>query len=171
MQSLSRSVVLSGFAAVCLSVAALASAADDGSTTGADARTARRAQFEQAFLDKIDTNHDGVISRAEYQAWVDGRFAKLDGNGNGVVTADEIAHSAATQEREERRAEQFVKRFGGKDATQVTLTEFEAKQMARFDRISGGGDTVTVDQLMPKRGLLMHHRGAPAAEAPSSSGQ
>lgn len=170
MHTLSRTFALTALAAACVSAAALAVAADDSGTTGADARAARRAQFEQKFLDRIDTNHDGVISRAEYQAWVDSRFAKLDDNGNGVVTADEIAHSAATQQREQRRAEQFVKRYGGKDATQVTLTEFEAKQMARFDRISGGSDTVTADQLMPKRGAFRHHRGGPAAETSSSSG-
>jgi len=169
MHILSHRFALTALAA-CLCGSAIA--ADTGNdTTGANPRAARRAQFEQAFLDKIDTNHDGVISRTEYQAWVDSRFAKLDDNGNGVVTADEIAHSAATQQREERRAEQFVKRFGGKDATQVTKSEFEARQMARFDRVSGGADTVTADQLMPKRGMFMHHRGSPAAAASSSSGQ
>jgi len=171
MHTLSRHFALTGLAAACLSVATLAGAADaPGNSTDNDARTARRAQFEQAFLDKIDTNHDGVISRAEYQAWVDGRFDRLDGNGNGVVTTDEIAQSPATQQRSERQAERFVKRFGGKDATQVTKADFEAREMARFDRISGGADTVTADQLMPKRGAFMHHRGGRAAAASSSSG-
>lgn len=168
MHILSHRFALAALAA-CLCGSAIA-AGTGNDTTGADPRAARRAQFEQAMLDKIDTNHDGVISRAEYQAWVDSRFAKLDDNGNGVVTADEIAHSAATQQRDERRAEQFVKRFGGKDATQVTKSEFEARQMARFDRVSGGADTVTADQLMPKRGRFMHHRGSAAAAASSSSG-
>ena len=43
--------------------------------------------------------------------------------------------------------------------------------MERFDRASGGADTVTVDQLMPKRGAFMHRRGAAAAPETSDSGQ
>lgn len=169
MHTFSRRFALTALAA-CLCGSAMA-ADNANEAASANPRAERRAQVEQAFLDRIDTNHDGVISRAEYQAWVDSRFAKLDDNGDGVVTADEIAHSAATQQRDERRAEQFVKRFGGKDATQVTKADFEARQMARFDRVSGGSDTVTADQLMPKRGKFMHHRGSPAAAASSSSGQ
>lgn len=169
MHTFSRRFALTALAACLCSSAMAADNANDAAS--ANPRAERRAQVEQAFLDQIDTNHDGVISRAEYQAWVDSRFAKLDDNGDGVVTADEIAHSAATQQRDERRAEQFVKRFGGKDATQVTKADFEARQMARFDRVSGGSDTVTADQLMPKRDKFMHHRGSPAAAASSSSGQ
>jgi len=172
MQVLSRTFVLTGLAAACLFGTALAGAADTGSDTASThPRVARHARFEQKFLDRIDTNRDGVVSRAEYQAWVDSRFAKLDGNGDGVVTADEIAQAAATQQREERRAEQFVKRFGGKDSGQVAKADFEAKEMARFDRISGGSDTVTADQLMPRRGKFMHHRGGSAAAVSSDPGQ
>lgn len=172
MHIVSRTLTLTALAAACLSVGALAVAADNGSdAAAANPHAARRAQFEQAMLDKIDTNHDGVISRAEYQAWVDSRFAKLDGNGNGVVTADEIAHSPATQQRDERRAEHFVKRFDANGSGQVTKADFEARQMARFDRISGGSDTVTADQLMPKRGAFKHHRDGAAAATSPDSGQ
>ena len=128
------------------------------------------AQFEQAFLDKIDTNHDGVISRAEYQAWVDSRFDKLDANHDGRIDADEIAHSPATEQRAEQRAEKFVKHFAPGGDGVVTKSDFEAKSMERFDRASGGADSVTVDQLMPKRGS-MHRRGGPAAPATSDAGQ
>ena len=59
----------------------------------AGSHAARRAEFEQRFLDQVDADHDGMVSRAEYQAWVDRRFAKLDANGDGRVDADEIAAS------------------------------------------------------------------------------
>jgi len=158
MQVLSRTFVLTSLAAACLCGAALASAADTGSdATSANPRAARRAQFQQHFLDRIDSNHDGVISRAEYQAWVDGRFAKLDGDGDGVVTADEIAHSPATEKRNERRAEHFVQRFG--DNGQIAKADFEAREMQRFDKAGGGADTVTADQLMPRHGGRRHHHG------------
>lgn len=167
MQILSRPFILTGLA-TCLLGATAAGAAD---TTNTNPHAAHRAQFEQKMLDKIDTNHDGVISRAEYQAWVDSRFAKLDGNGDGVVTASEIAQSPATRQREERRAEMFVKRFGKDGSNEVAKADFEASQMARFDRIGGGADTVTADQLMPKRGAVRHHRGRGAAAGAADSGQ
>ena len=68
-------------------VAGSAGAADTSSDT--TSRAARRAEFQQRFLDQIDTNHDGVVSRAEYQAWVDARFAKLDTNGDGKLSFEE----------------------------------------------------------------------------------
>ena len=36
-----------------------------------------------------DANGDGVVTRAEYQAAVDARFAQMDANGDGVLASDE----------------------------------------------------------------------------------
>src|SRR5450756_1013318 len=86
------------FGACALATAGATFPADPASATAAPATTQRAAR-QQRFFDKLDTNHDGVVSRAEYQAWVDGRFAKLDSNGDGVVDANEIAASPAVAER------------------------------------------------------------------------
>ena len=150
------------FATCALAVAGSAFAADPA----ADAATAhanKRAEFRQRFFDQIDTNHDGVVSRAEYQAWIDGRFDKLDSNHDGTVDANEIASSAATAERVQKRAEGFVKRNGGGNGT-VSKADFEAKAMARFDRLGGGADSLTIDQLSARRGGFRHHGGAPASD-------
>ncbi|MGX7876569.1 hypothetical protein ACVDG5_031285 [Mesorhizobium sp. ORM6] len=41
-------------------------------------------------------NHDGFIDRAELDAYFAKRFAKLDKNGDGVLTADEMpGHKSA----------------------------------------------------------------------------
>ncbi|MGH8172212.1 MAG: hypothetical protein ACREPX_03635, partial [Rhodanobacteraceae bacterium] len=90
-----------------LAVAAAASAADPASTQTAG----RHGEWRQHVFEQIDTNHDGTISRAEYQAWVDGRFAKLDGNADGSVDANEVATSQAAAERVQKRAEGFVRRY------------------------------------------------------------
>jgi len=132
-------------------------------TTGATpAPGTKQAEWRQRFFDKIDTNHDGVISRAEYQAWVDSRFAKFDSNGDGVVDADEVATSQAAAERVQKRAEGFVRRYDTSGSGQVSKADFEAKEMQHFDRLSNGADTVTEDQFAAARPF--QHRRAPQAD-------
>ena len=46
-----------------------------------------------------DTNNDGTITRAEFDAGVEAHFAKMDADGNGTVTAEE-RHNAREQMRE-----------------------------------------------------------------------
>ncbi|AKM11259.1 EF-hand domain-containing protein [Croceicoccus naphthovorans] len=55
-----------------------------------------------------DTNNDGVITRAEFDAGVASHFAKMDADGNGTVTVEERkaareAMKAKWQERREAR--------------------------------------------------------------------
>lgn len=40
-------------------------------------------------LGRIDTNGDGLISKAENRAAAETRFARMDANGNGTIEADE----------------------------------------------------------------------------------
>ncbi len=153
-----RKIIPVLFAVSALAVAGVTFAADPGSATTAPAPNSR-AQWQQHFFDQIDTNHDGVISRAEYQAWVDSRFAKLDTSGDGVVTAQEIESSPATAARVQKRAEGFVKRYDTSGTGNVTKAEFEAKEMSRFDKLSGGADTLTEAQLAAHRHGAMHQHG------------
>lgn len=147
-----RFLATGGFAVACLLGSTLASAADPAGQPAAGA--SQRAQQRQQMLAAIDTNHDGRISRAEYQAWLDARFAKLDSNGDGVVTADEIAQSPAARQRAQRRAERFIKRHAQPGSDQVSRADFEASQLQRFDKLANGADSVATDALLPM------HRGA-----------
>ena len=151
-----------------LTLSALLAASTAGAATPAPtgdampAPGAKQAEWRQHFFDKIDTNHDGVISRAEYQAWVDSRFAKLDSNGDGVVDANEVASSQAAAERVQKRADGFVRRYDTTGSGQVSKADFEAKEMQHFDRLSNGADTVTEDQFAAAR--PSQHRRAPQAD-------
>ncbi|NWO81729.1 EF-hand domain-containing protein, partial [Escherichia coli] len=40
-------------------------------------------------FDRLDTNHDGVITKEEFQAEVAARFARLDTNHDGKVSQEE----------------------------------------------------------------------------------
>lgn len=133
--------------------------------TDADlARQAKYAEAKQRFFDRIDTNHDGKISRAEYQAWVDGRFDKLDVNHDGVVDASEIASSPVAAERVQKRAEHFVKRYDASGSGKVSKSDFETKEMARFDKLGAGADSLTAEQF-----AAAHKRGPHGA--PKTSAQ
>lgn len=146
-------------AACALIATGTAFSAEPAGDAATNPHAGKRAEFRQRLFDQIDTNHDGVVSRVEYQAWVDSRFDKLDSNHDGHVDANEIAKSAATAERVQKRAEGFIKRNGNGDST-VSKTAFEAKAMARFDRMGSGADTLTIDQLGGGRGGFKHRHGA-----------
>jgi len=146
------------FSTFLLSAAALAA----GVAFAADPPPApsRHADARQRLSDRIDTNHDGSISRAEYRAWVDARFAAFDLDGDGRVDAAEIERAPATAKRVQRRADRFVRRYDHSGTGAVSLADFEAARMAAFDRISGGTDAVPADRLPTGRG---HGRRAGSA--------
>ena len=59
-----------------------------------------------AMLRRADTNGDNAVSKAEYDAAVEARFAKVDTDGSGTITAAEreAAREAMQERREQRRA-------------------------------------------------------------------
>ena len=56
---------------------------------------------------EADTNDDGMLSKAEFMAMQEKRFAEMDGNSDGSVTKEEMkAHVGKMKEKfEERRKE------------------------------------------------------------------
>lgn len=163
-----RKIIPVLFAVFALATAAAAFAADPASDPSAPATT-QRASTQRRFFDKLDTNHDGVVSRAEYQVWVDSRFAKLDSNSDGVVDANEIAASPTVAEGVHKRAQGFVKRYDRSGTGKVSKADFEAKELSRFDRLSNGADTVTEGQLAAHRDAFMHKHGSRNKDADSTA--
>jgi len=150
-------------AAVAFGACALATAGTAAPDAAGDTghRAERRAAMRQQAFDALDSNRDGIISRDEYRASLDRRFAGLDGNGDGKVDADEIAGSDAAKRHAQRRAERFVERFDASGTGAVSRADFEAKAMQRFDRMADGGDTVTPAQFAAgSHHGRRHHRHA-----------
>lgn len=60
-------------------------------------------------FEKMDTNADGVIDRAEFMASAEARFTKMDLNGDGSVSPDEA--KALKEKMREKRREKREKRL------------------------------------------------------------
>ncbi len=61
----------------------------------------------QSFTERYDTDKDGVVSKAEFLAMHEARFAEFDTNGDGTISKEES---------DAKRAEWKEKRKGKKDA-------------------------------------------------------
>lgn len=139
--------------------AGVAVAADSAANPAPD-RAAKRAAVQQRLFEKIDTDHNGVITRAEYKAWVDGRFDQFDTKGTGVIDANDVVSSPVVAARVQKRAERFIQRNDTSGTGKLSKADFEAKQMQRFDRLSGGADSVTQAQFAAARQRHAPHGGA-----------
>jgi Ca2+-binding EF-hand superfamily protein len=60
---------------------------------------ARADQRVQKRFNRLDSNHDGTVSRDEWKG-APKRFDRLDRNHDGVLTKDELARGAAKHRRQ-----------------------------------------------------------------------
>lgn len=124
-------------------------------------------------MEKLDTNGDGQISRAEVDALKAERFSRADANSDGSLTMDEMEafHEA---ERERRKEERKQRRFERRDANGdgvISADEFDSRGDRMFDRVDANDDDViTKDEMKAmkkKHGKHggHHRRGGPESDA------
>ena len=112
----------------------------------------KRAQFAQKYFDKIDANHDGVVTQDEYIAAATAHFNKIDTNGTGQISAEQIASSPRMVRREQRIAAREVKRMDTKGDGTVTQAEYVNAAKARFAKLDKNGDGfIDADELPAHR--------------------
>jgi hypothetical protein len=100
---------------------------------------------------------DQDMTRAEAQQRADMMFQRFDANHDGVITRDE-AQQAAAQFGE--RGQRMVDRLFG-TAQSITLQQFEAQTLARFDRDDLNHDgVVTTTERQQARAALKAARAA-----------
>lgn len=105
------------------------------------------------------------MTRAQAQQMADSMFQRFDLNHDGVVTRQE-ADQAASQFG--GRAERMVERVFG-TAQSLTLQQFEAQQLARFDRDDANHDgVVTVAERQQARAALKAERAAAQTPQPKA---
>ena len=101
------------------------------------------------------------MTRAQAQQMADGMFQRFDLNHDGTVTRQE-AEQAASQFGAGDRAQRMIDRVFG-TAQSLTLQQFEAQQLARFDRDDLNHDgTVTTAERQQARSALKAERAGQA---------
>jgi Ca2+-binding EF-hand superfamily protein len=100
---------------------------------------------------------EGDMTRAQAQQRADEMFQRIDLNHDGVVTRQEAEQAAA---QFGRRGEKMVDRLFG-DAQSITLQQAEAQALARFDRDDLNHDgVVTAAERQQARAALKAARAA-----------
>lgn len=113
---------------------------------------------------------DGTIARAAVIADADRRFAALDANGDGTVTADEMRAA-----REKMRADRQRMREGPRPERQpMTAQAFRDRMLQRFDRADanrdGRLDAAEMQAMRDRRGSG-GPRGGPRGAVPAPATQ
>lgn len=107
------------------------------------------------------------MTRQQAQQMADGMFQRFDVNHDGVVTRQEAEQAAARFGAGERAQRLIDRTFG--TAQSLTLQQFEAQALARFDRDDLNHDgTVTAAERQQARAALKAER---AGQAPQPQAQ
>ena len=110
----------------------------------------------------------GDMTRAQALEMADHMFQRFDLNHDGVVTRDEAEQARQQMGFASKRAEKMIDRIFG-TAQSITRQQFEAQQLARFDRDDLNHDgVVTAAERQQARAAL---KAARAAEAPATPGK
>ena len=96
-------------------------------------------------LDKLDTNDDGQVSRAEHAAGAQAMFAKLDVNGDGVVTESEVEAKKDMRPEEKNRDEQ--KDHISRDEKKHTDEKFKLMDRNNDGRITAEENTAVASAM------------------------
>jgi len=130
--------------AAALAVAPFVAFAQSNGTTAPAAAT-HPSPFAH-MLKKMDSDSDGKISSAEFQAAAAARFAAIDTQGTGKITAAQIAAAHGAGERGEKFADREVAKVGN-DGT-ITKDQYLAAAQARFAKLDKNGDGyITADEV------------------------
>lgn len=104
---------------------------------------------------QVDANGDGAISKAEVAAMQAEQFGKLDLDGNGEVSADELTEHTLNRQRQRiaRMAEMQVKRLDADGDGGVSEEEFTANAQKGFDQRDKNSDgKLTRDEMRAQAG-------------------
>ena len=129
---------------------------------GDQAPAAPKPAREPSGVMRYDTNKDGVVDRAEWTAGQEARFKRLDTNGDGKLTQDElfartpsVGNSVLPTDRQAGRQSAYFQRLDADKDGVVTLVEFMAvaeRNFARCDLDKNGRiDTAECRQALQRK--------------------
>jgi hypothetical protein len=148
--------------ATALLILAVPALAAPGETPAAPAAPAALPAREPAGVMRYDTNKDGVVDRAEWTAGQQARFKRLDANGDGKLTQDElfartpaVGNSVLPSDRQAQRQSAYFQSLDTDKDGVVTLVEFMAlgeRNFARCDLNKDGRiDTAECRQALQRK--------------------
>jgi Ca2+-binding EF-hand superfamily protein len=130
---------------------ALGAVGTESASASASPRAAARQQFAQAAFAKLDSNGDGVVTQDEFVSAAKAKFQALDTQGTGKVTAQQIATSSTAQQRDLQFAQHEVKKLDTNGDGVVSQSEYLAAAQARFAKLDKNGDGyITADEITPR---------------------
>ncbi len=156
MSPIRKLTLAATLAALCS--APLTTFAQSNDAPAATAAGAHPPVFDH-MLKKMDSDGDGKISSAEFQAAAAARFNAIDSQGTGKITAEQIANSKPAKERDQKLAEREVKKIGSNGV--ITKDQYLAAAQARFAKLDRNGDGyITADEMPAGHGAQRKPGGA-----------
>lgn len=83
-------------------------------------------------LREADANHDGVVTRAEFGAWRAGQWQRMDRNGDGYFTSDDLPTFVRDRWNSDRLV-QLREDFDRNHDGRISRAEFVNGPMPGFD--------------------------------------
>jgi Ca2+-binding EF-hand superfamily protein len=145
-------------AAVALSAALaapLALAAPRGSADPARDQQDRRPSEESLRFRAMDSDNDGVITRAEWRG-TDQGFREQDTNGDGVLSGDEVRRRATARNtpRDDRDQDELNARFRGMDSDNdgvITRAEWRGNAQSFRQQDTNGDGVLSGSEVWVRR--------------------
>lgn len=110
---------------------------------------------------RADTNGDGSVSRAEFVAAAEARFAARDANSDKVLAAAELGERAGRAKRQDTNND-----------GSISLAEATATATAMFQRLDANGDgKLEAGEMRQRHGKRGHRAMAPDGEARPAPGR
>ena len=130
---------------------------------GGHHRGGHRGGHFAVFFDLLDVDADNEVTRTEALRPASQRFALIDGDKNGLVTADEL--KVANENNPRRFGENILDRLDADGDEQISEAEFAVRGRAMFARADANDDgTVSYVEFANLRDDMHkrwgdHHRG------------
>ncbi|HUD31014.1 MAG TPA: hypothetical protein VMQ93_19290 [Novosphingobium sp.] len=128
---------------------AFAQAAADAAAHGEPERRAAPGHGKSAFMTENDTDHDGKVTAAEFNAARTAKYHTFDLDHDGKVTEAEYVGEFSSRFKDatvpEGQLKQAHVRFGVLDTDKdgnLTLAEFNASGQRMFEKLDSNGDGV-----------------------------